>query len=224
MFLINKLSSKSDKDKCKNTPFENVKLNMTTTQKPTTQKTTTQKTTTQKPTTQNPRFSISVMPNDPINFSNWLRTDIKNSNNRPQAWSGNFPNYNELSGKIYKSCPRNQKLCQNKCVPHNHKCHVPTIDQINCQESCDHKWCQDQQKCIPNEKECDIGGKTDSKGCYISAGYSWCEAQQKCTRSADCKPNNLGGDKDSHDCIPSAGYSWCPSKNKCVRLWEEKCP
>ena len=193
MFLLGKYIIGSNNTNCRDSSFKSQKENNTTKMPLIT-------TTTTKPitTTQDPKFSISTLPNDPINFSNWMTNKIKSNNHLPKAWNGNFPNAKELSGRQYKSCPSNEKLCQNKCVPQHQKCYIPTINQINCQESSGYKWCQEEQKCILISENCNdkkskscrdpsiIGVDKDSHGCNLSAGYSWCKCKKECTKLKDC--------------------------------------
>ena len=197
--------------------FEDIKANSKTTTKPTP---TTTKPTPTKPVKTNKvdlKLSNMILPNDPLNFSNWMRSNLTTYNKEPKALSGYLNDVNKLSGATFKSCKFGEKLCENKCVPHQQKCEVPTIDQMNCEET--------DKKCISVLKECQkkMGADTDSHGCKASAGYTWCASKQKCIRAWEEKCSMVGADTNSHSCKASTGYTWCPSKNKCLKLWEEKC-
>lgn len=226
MIIITNLSNKTKIETtvcdCSNN-FEDVKPTITT--KPLT---------TKPPTTKPPiktnkvdlKLSNMILPtNEPLNFSNWMRSNLTSYSTELKALSGYLNDVNKLSGATYKSCKFGEKLCEDKCVPHQQKCEVPTIDQINCEESLNNKWCKTEKKCISVSNECQkkIGSDTDSHGCKASAGYTWCPSKQKCIRAWEEKCTMVGADTDSHSCKASTGYTWCPSKNKCLKLWEEKC-
>merc|ERR1711966_166888 len=47
-----------------------------------------------KTTTEDPKFSNNIS-NNPLNFSNWMRSDITTYDTQPKAWNDNFSKANQ---------------------------------------------------------------------------------------------------------------------------------